>query len=438
MSVQSLLAKFTHLHVPLPHSSLQLGAVALFELKETFLFAYVLAGVAPDWARTAWFGAAIFFTNLADAYFIWVLIAIAAGYCITRATLGPHLKVAVWIPLIFFVTSLVVDYVLYSLRGFEAFSDKGETVICLEGEGAGGEGTSGDARCAEAETVGAGTGLVFFICIMANMMAFILAWFYIFETVQKERERLEGGLGAGLADEDGRGGSAVPGGLPPHVDGGALPVSQAVGHAAVPTQVLLEQGANASHLYGATDDVDADEPKTVQDRIENRDKLRLIRTFFYGVSAYVIATLVVIFLPIFVPAIVDRVILVLQNALLFAFMAALLWTFRMRSGNAYLVLNEAVGLETTTELGVLSHDDGAGPSAAGKARRDEPVGGGVYAPSAAAHNAFTLDGDSDEEAGLRGKGAEASDRPRSPGAMRVNLSAARRGVLVKDLPGTPH
>lgn len=318
---------------------------------------------------------------------------------------------------------------LYSLRGFDAFSDKGETVICLEGEG-GEEGTPGDVRCAETKPVSAGTGLIFFICIMANMMAFILAWFYIFETVQKERERLEGGVGAGLAPEEEQQESAhaaAPGYPPP-----TLPVSRdTVGHAAIPTQVLLDQGANASHLYGATDDVDADEPKTVQDRIENRDKLRLIRTFFYGVSAYVIATLIVIFLPVFVPAIVDRVILALQNALLFIFMAALLWTFRMRNSNAYLVLNDAVGLETTTELGVLSSDPDPKP-------RSKPVGGGVYGTASASHNAFTLDDeeDDDEEAALAAR--RSGGRSQSLGPVNLNLSAARQGVVVKDLPGTPH
>lgn len=37
------------------------------------------------------------------------------------------------------------------------------------------------------ETVGEFTGLVFFLCIIANMMAFMLAWFYIFDTIQKVR-----------------------------------------------------------------------------------------------------------------------------------------------------------------------------------------------------------------------------------------------------------
>lgn len=49
-------------------------------MRDTFLFAYAVSGVGPDWARSAWFGAYIFFSNLAEAYFIWILIIIAAGY----------------------------------------------------------------------------------------------------------------------------------------------------------------------------------------------------------------------------------------------------------------------------------------------------------------------------------------------------------------------
>ncbi|KFM22745.1 hypothetical protein F751_2936 [Auxenochlorella protothecoides] len=390
-----------------------LGATGLFVVRDTFLFAYAVSGVGPDWARSAWFGAYIFFSNLAEAYFIWILIIIAAGYCITRSDLGPHRAVAISIPAIVFVTSLVVDYVLYSMRGFEAFSDQSVTVVCVEGV------EDPENPCTPGEELGAATGLVFFICIMANMMAFLLAWFFVFETVQKERERLEGGDPYQQEEES----PAAAPGLPVSRAGGGLTNGHAagVGHAAVPTQVLLEEGRNASHLYGATEGRDADEPRTVQDRIETRDKLRLIRTFFYGVSTYVVANLFVIFLPIFVPTVVDRVILALMNGLLLIFVSVLLWTFRMRAGNAYLVLGEAVGMETTTELGVLS----APPKRAGPS---QPVGGGVY------DTAFTLDEEEEEEEARLARGPSSS-APRQAG---LNRSAARKGVVVTDLPSTPH
>lgn len=43
---------------------------------------------------------------------------------ITRTVLGPHKTVVILIPLIYFATSLVVDYVLYWIRGFDAFTDQ--------------------------------------------------------------------------------------------------------------------------------------------------------------------------------------------------------------------------------------------------------------------------------------------------------------------------
>lgn len=84
----------------------------------------------------------------------------ALPHSITRNDLGPHKSVVITIPLIFFITSLVVDYVLYAARGFDAFNTD----------------TAYDPSTAEPgeEDVGAFTGLVFFICIVANMMAFML------------------------------------------------------------------------------------------------------------------------------------------------------------------------------------------------------------------------------------------------------------------------
>lgn len=77
--------------------------------------------------------------------------------------------------------------------------------------------------------------------------------------------------------------------------------------------------------------------------MHDREKLRLISAFSWGVSAYVIASVAVIVLPAFVPSVVDFVIVLLQNAVLWVFVAALLVVFRMREGNQYLNLVEADG-----------------------------------------------------------------------------------------------
>ena len=61
-------------------------------------------------------------------------------------------------------------------------------------------------------------------------------------------------------------------------------------------------------------------------------KVRLLRQFSYGVIAYVVATALVVLLPIFVSSAPGeeavRVVLVLQNVVLWVFMAGLAWIFR--------------------------------------------------------------------------------------------------------------
>ena len=49
------------------------------------------------------------------------------------------------------------------------------------------------------------------------------------------------------------------------------------------------------------------------------------------------------------PTVVDRTILVLQNVVMWVFLAALLWTFRMRQGSPYLMMDE--GEENEHETG---------------------------------------------------------------------------------------
>lgn len=67
------------------------------------------------------------------------------------------------------------------------------------------------------------------------------------------------------------------------------------------------------------------------------------------------STITVLFLPLFVPTVVDRTILALQNLVLWAFLAALLWTFRMRQGSPYLMMGDG-------------EDDGAEAAETGEGR----------------------------------------------------------------------
>lgn len=386
------------------------GSAALFVVQEVVLVILV-AESSGQWVNRATLGAYIFFADLATSYWFGILLAVAAGYCITRTALGPHKTVVILIPLIYFATSLVVDYVLYWIRGFDAFTDQATYYAEVPEDAA--------AR------VGGTTGFIYLICLLGNTMVMLLAWFFIFDTIQKQKDVLE----QGHPDV-----SAVgPAGAGPTQAGSReLPVSSSVAGAGGDADgtvggqaVLLDEPgmANVSHLYVDVVEADLDAPKTFQDKVDEREKLRLIRRFFYGVCAYLIATIAVVFLPLFVPSVVDRTILVLQNLVLWLFLAALLWTFRMRQGSPYLLMDDAAAEAgdlgaPTTELGVLSHEDDY---------EDEEGGGGLEgARLGAAPGAprFTL---SDEEERPSGGG---TGRPQP----RLNLEAQQAGVVVEQLP----
>lgn len=79
-------------------------------------------------------------------------------------------------------------------------------------------------------------------------------------------------------------------------------------------------------------DDDLDGPKTVEETVTKATKITLLRQFSYGVIAYVVATALVVLLPIFVTSAPGeqaiKVVLILQNIVLFAFMGGLAWIFR--------------------------------------------------------------------------------------------------------------
>jgi hypothetical protein len=137
-------------------------------------------------------------------------------------------------------------------------------------------------------------------------------------------------------------------------------------------------------------------------------------------------------------------LLIFLDCLLWAFAAALLWTFRLRESNQFLLLDEegAAGM-ATTELGVLSGDDdgegghGGGHGGGGGGVYGDGGGGGKGAAGGSASPRFTLGSDDDEEAGgggggRGGRGARAL-RAGSVGAGGVNAAARAAGVEVLPL-----
>lgn len=230
------------------------------------------------------------------------------------------------------------------------------------------------------------------------------------------------------------GAEGAQGALPPSLSypSDVLPTagdSAGVGHSAVPNNAaLLEEGQNESHLYGDIVGEDLDAPKTVQDRVADRDKIRLMKNFLFAVSLYLCMAMVVFFVPMFVPMAVDAALLVAYDAILWAFLAGLLVVFRLRDTNQFLLIGEEgeEGFETTTELGVLYRD--AEEEAQEEQRRE------------AVPPRYTLD-DEDGEIGAvdvsyvnRTMGSNGGRRNSRSGNMNINASAAAQGVVVQPLP----
>ena len=58
------------------------------------------------------------------------------------------------------------------------------------------------------------------------------------------------------------------------------------------------------------------EMKKIEETVSYREKLTIMRRFFVGVSVYIVASILVFFLPVFLPTIVNAVMLGLYDVLL--------------------------------------------------------------------------------------------------------------------------
>eukprot|EP00889_Picochlorum_renovo_P007625 jgi/Picre1/34655/NNA_002123.t1 len=110
-------------------------------------------------------------------------------------------------------------------------------------------------------------------------------------------------------------------------------------------------------VYSSVGTRDRDSLKTIEECVSDREKLLIMKRFFVGVSIYVVASVLVFFLPVFLPHIWEAVILSLYDLILLIFLGSLLYVFRMRQSNQFVLVqtdeNDAFVSGTTTELGVL-------------------------------------------------------------------------------------
>lgn len=117
-----------------------------------------------------------------------------------------------------------------------------------------------------------------------------------------------------------------------------------------------ERGISQMHeIYSGVETADRDEPVSVKDCVSDREKLNLMHRFFIGVSVYITAAVIIFFLPLFIPNILEASLLILYDLLLFGFMMTLLYVFRMREGNQFILVGsdeDHTGPVMMTDLGV--------------------------------------------------------------------------------------
>ena len=77
----------------------------LYVVQDVLLLSYSV--YSSDGVADGLYKAYIVLTDLADSVFIGLLLLIAAGFCITRDTLGPYKLKVLLIPSIYFATTLV-------------------------------------------------------------------------------------------------------------------------------------------------------------------------------------------------------------------------------------------------------------------------------------------------------------------------------------------
>ena len=291
---------------------LLLGVTLLYIIRNTFLLGVAISGGA----RALEF-LYLLMSDLAESAWIFTLLSISAGWCIIRTDFGEHKMVCLTIPTIFLISSIVIDFILVWSTGDILDVEKAYDEV---------DQTDYDASTDPLMNMGANTGLIFVLCTVINSMLWMLAWFYLFDTAKQEWDQLKESVSGQAQEED------------------------------LDTARRMEE--EDITVYTSVQGRDTD-MKTIEETVSDREKLTIMKRFFVGVSVYIMASILVFFLPVFLPAIVNAVMLGLYDLLLLTFLAALMWIFRLRQSNQFVPLSSSESLQGgfsytyDTELGVV-------------------------------------------------------------------------------------
>eukprot|EP00877_Chromochloris_zofingiensis_P006333 jgi/Chrzof1/1953/Cz10g27200.t1 len=281
--------------------------------------------------------------DVANSAFLGLLLLLASGFCITRTDMGEHKTKVIGIPAVIFITSVITDFIYFYFHDDDTANDEVAFDRMMPWERA-----------------------LWFVCTLVNIAALMLCLVYIFDILQQESDAIEEQEAANAR----------------HVQ--PTDVAEQATHAAAPADLdpnLVEEGyvayknllgpnQNISHISGA--DVEAHEFQTVADRLNFEVKRTLFLRFKIMVLVYLMATLCVYLLPVFINTVVQSVIVFLHFVVQLLFLAGLVWAFRPREDSPYLLIGtsmedaEAMGItDLDTELAMQENtgeEDGYGSS----------------------------------------------------------------------------
>ena len=291
---------------------LLLGVTLLYLVRNTLLLGVALSKGARSLSFLY-----LLMSDVAESAWIFTLLAISAGWCIIRTDFGEHRAVVLTIPSIFVVTSITIDFILLWNAGDILDVEKAYDEVDPDY----------DPSTDPLLDMSANTGLVFILCTVINSMLWMLAWFYLYDTSKQELEQLKESLtGEGREDD-------------------------------INAARRMEEEEDIT-VYTSANTRD-NEMKTIEETVSDREKLTIMRRFFVGVSVYIVASILVFFLPVFLPTIVNAVMLGLYDVLLLVFLGALMWIFRQRHTNQFVPLSSSESMQGgfsyvyDTELGVV-------------------------------------------------------------------------------------
>eukprot|EP00123_Amoebidium_parasiticum_P013484 comp21981_c0_seq1/m.31763 comp21981_c0_seq1/g.31763 ORF comp21981_c0_seq1/g.31763 comp21981_c0_seq1/m.31763 type:complete len:358 (-) comp21981_c0_seq1:546-1619(-) len=267
------------------------------------------------------FYALLFFWNVADGSFQWLLMLISYGWKITREHMDEG-AISIWVaPTIYTVAMLCHNYIWAKSGGLHGLPFMQTT---------------------------SAEDYVLLVASLAYMFTVIYMWLWVFQTIKIEKMRLVNQILEKRAKDQAEA-AADDAETTPYrarsVDGPVISPGD--------TNVMGGTDIPHSNPFSAERPGAPNEPlDPVEARIFESDendtttmplqaKLKLLFRYFIAVSLYFMVTMLVMFLSLWSPDSHTRAaFLVVQNALFLIFMSGLAYIFRLRQANPYFMLDE--------------------------------------------------------------------------------------------------